>query len=212
MVTLDTDPYASGRYADTWKGQAEGEQLAIKAFRTHTEGNLEKIKQRFMREIVGWKYFVHPNVLPFKGVSETLFPFCIISPWLPNGNIIDYIRQNGMVNRFQLLAQAACGLEYLHSLDIVHADVNPGNILISGEGVARLSDFVICRIITDPTVVEPGSTTTSKPGSARYIAPELLNPSQFGLIASNPTKESDAYSFVMTAYGVYSSHIACGNH
>jgi len=56
--------------------------------------------------------------------------------------------------------------------------------------------------------VEPGSTTTSKPGVVRYMAPELLNPSQFSLVNSNPSKESDVYSLAMTAYEVSSSRAA----
>ena len=87
-----------------------------------------------------------------------------------------------------------------------------GNILITEEGNARLGDFGITGVITDPTVVEPGSTTTSKPGVVRYMAPELLNPSQFGLTNSNPSKESDVYSLAMTAYEVSSPRPALGHH
>jgi hypothetical protein len=43
-------------------------------------------------------------VVPFLGVSETLFPFCIISPWLPNGNIVEYTKKNREANRFQLVS------------------------------------------------------------------------------------------------------------
>jgi len=210
-VTLsDTIPYASGGFADIWKGQRDGRQVGIKAFRTQAAGNLDKIKRRFYREIIGWKYVVHPNVVPFSGISETLFSFCIINPWLSNGNILEFTRKNKRVNRLKLLAQAASGLEYLHSLGIVHSDVNPGNILISEDGAARLGDFGITGVITDPTVVEPGSTTTSKPGVVRYMAPELLNPSQFNLLNSNPTKESDVYSLAVTAYEVLTGILPYG--
>ena len=41
---------------------------------------------------------------------------------------------------------------------------------------------------------------TWKQGYVRYMAPELLNPSQFCLPNSNPTKESDVYSIAMTTY------------
>ena len=103
----------------------------------------------------------------------------------------------------------------------MHSDINPvsdqqvnrieaytdprhlqGNILITEEGNARLGDFGIIGIITDPTVMELGGTTTSKPGVCRYMAPELLNPSQFHLSNSNPSKESDIYSFAITAFEV----------
>lgn len=81
-----------------------------------------------------------------------------------------------------------------------------GNILITEEGDARLGDFGITSVITDPTLVEPDSTTTFKPGVVRYMAPELLNPSGFSLVNSNPSKESDVHSLAMTAYEVGSSH------
>jgi serine/threonine protein kinase len=53
--------------------------------------------------------------------------------------------------------------------------------------------------------MESGSTTSSKPGVVRYMAPELLDPPQFGLADSSPSKESDVYSLAMTTYEVRSS-------
>jgi len=67
------------------------------------------------------------------------------------------------------------------------------------------------RVITDPSVVERGSTTTSKPGVVRYMAPELLNPTQFRLNNNNPTKESDIYSLALTAYEVLTGIVPYGN-
>ena len=49
--------------------------------------------------------------------------------------------------------------------------------------------------------------TTSKSGVTRYMAPELLNPPQFGLTHSDPSKDSDVYSFAMTVYEVFPSHL-----
>ena len=74
--------------------------------------------------------------------------------------------------------------------------------MIDRNGIARWGDFGITGVITDPTVVEPGSTTTSEPRVSRYMAPELLDPSQFQLQYSKPTKESDVYSLAMSIYEV----------
>ena len=60
--------------------------------------------------------------------------------------------------------------------------------------------------MTDPTLVERDSITTSKTGYTRYLAPELLDPVKFGLRAANCSKESDVFSFVMTAYEVFPSY------
>jgi len=45
-VTLsDAIPYASGGFADIWKGELDGHQVCVKAFRTQTAANLDKIKR-----------------------------------------------------------------------------------------------------------------------------------------------------------------------
>ena len=45
MTLSNTIPYASGKFADTWKGEKDGQQVSVKAFRTQTTHNLEKIKR-----------------------------------------------------------------------------------------------------------------------------------------------------------------------
>jgi hypothetical protein len=59
--------------------------------------------QTFRREIDGGNYISHPNVLPVTEVSERLFPFCIMSPWMPDGNITQYIQTNPGANRLTLV-------------------------------------------------------------------------------------------------------------
>jgi len=45
----------------------------------------------------------HPNVLPVAGISKALYPFCIMSPWIPDGNITQHIRMNPGANRLTLV-------------------------------------------------------------------------------------------------------------
>ena len=49
------------------------------------------------------KHNPHPNVLSVVEVSETLLPLCIMSPWMPGGNIIQYIKVNPGANRLMLV-------------------------------------------------------------------------------------------------------------
>jgi len=49
------------------------------------------------------KHNPHPNVLPIINVSESLSPFCIMSPWTPDGNITQYIQMNLGANRLMLV-------------------------------------------------------------------------------------------------------------
>ena len=79
------------------------------------------------------------------------------------------------------------------------------NILIDHEGHARLADFGLLAIVSDP-----GHPTTSgsytKAGTTRWMSPELLNPEQFGFKDSRPTKESDCYALGMVIYEVLIGH------
>jgi len=45
----------------------------------------------------------HPNVLPVVRVSEALFPYCIMSPWMPDGNIAQYTQANPGADRLVLV-------------------------------------------------------------------------------------------------------------
>ena len=80
-----------------------------------------------------------------------------------------------------------------------------GNILVTEEGNACLGDFGIAAIITDLSVMERDSTTTTKKGAVHYMAPELLYPPRFGSKRSNHSKESDVFSFAMSTYEVFPS-------
>jgi len=53
------------------------------------------VSYQVYRRVVGdSKFNSHPNVLPVIRVSEALFPFCIMSPWMPDGNITQYTQMN----------------------------------------------------------------------------------------------------------------------
>jgi serine/threonine protein kinase len=105
-------------------------------------------------------------------------------------------------------------LEYLHSFDIVHGDIkgvrNPvlgseltltqqqKNVLISSQQRAMLSDFGLTSILLDPGNSQADTTmTTAMKGTIPWMAPELLDPMDFGLTHSKSTKHSDMYALGM---------------
>lgn len=50
-----------------------------------------------------WRALRHPNVLPLIGVTMTRSEFAMISDWMENGNINDFVKANPDVNRLELL-------------------------------------------------------------------------------------------------------------
>jgi serine/threonine protein kinase len=100
-----------GGYADVWKGQHCGRDVAVKVIRTCSNDDLQKIVgvsycscsrsvcpctdvawQRFCKEVVTWKTLRHPNVLPLIGVMMSESQFATISDWMFNGNINDFVK------------------------------------------------------------------------------------------------------------------------
>jgi len=59
--------------------------------------------QLYRRVIEESKLNSHLNVLPVIRVSEELFPFCIMSPWMPDGNITQYTQMNPGADRLKLV-------------------------------------------------------------------------------------------------------------
>jgi len=61
------------------------------------------IFQHSAKEIVGWKWLQHENLLPFLGVTTTPSPFSMVSPWMENGNIISFLKTTPDQNPFSLV-------------------------------------------------------------------------------------------------------------
>lgn len=70
--------------------------------------------QRFCKEAVAWKHLRHPNILPLLGATLRENRLCLISEWMDQGNIIDYLgrKEHSEVNRIELVScrlSLACG-------------------------------------------------------------------------------------------------------
>ena len=71
---------------------------------------------------------------------------------------------------------------------------------------ARLADFGLLTIISDPRNILPSSSYTEG-GTARWMSPELIAPKQFKLKKSRPTKQSDCYALGMVIYETVSGRL-----
>ena len=62
--------------------------------------------QRFCREGVAWKHLRHPNILPLIGVTVSNQRFAMVSAWMENGNINEFVKRDRHVNRVELVCVA----------------------------------------------------------------------------------------------------------
>jgi len=200
---------ASGGSSDVWKAQnQEGVVFALKVFRMNKQSNLAKSKKGFCKEVVIAKRVQHENVLPILGVQMTGSKLSIVSEWLGHGDMHAYLNNNKNVtiDRVDLLLGVTRGLDYLHSIDVVHGDLKSPNILIDKSGRPRLTDFgfsSITRNVNSVNVSTPGGR-----GTLRWCAPELLvlstkEEDQRKVLSVRPTRKSDSYSFAMVVIEIF---------
>ena len=64
--------------------------------------------QRFCREAIRWKALNHPNVLPLLGVTMEKRQFVMVSEWMENGNINEFVQSHPDVNLFELVSLHSC--------------------------------------------------------------------------------------------------------
>jgi len=132
---------ASGGIADTWRGSWNNQQVAFKAFRIYPPHDLQEAKKILWTLVPTWKRLAHENVLPFHDVDTSIFQLALVYDWGYNGNIMQYLESHPNASRSELvsvllcfarssfpdqyskLLQVAKGLQYLHSLDVVHGDL-----------------------------------------------------------------------------------------
>ncbi|KAG8937703.1 hypothetical protein FRC03_007920 [Tulasnella sp. 419] len=155
-------------------------KVAIKLLRIHDFGGEidreERLRKRFLREALLWRTLQHPNVVPLSGyfMSPNGSPI-LVSPCYKNGNIIQYLVKNPSSDRFSLALDIVNGLEYLHSVDIVHGDLKGENVPVDSAGCASVCDFGMSQSI-DESKNMAGLTTTNAylGGTERYMSPEIV--------------------------------------
>lgn len=123
----------------------------------------------------------HDHIVEYYGADfdEARSVLYIIQEWVPGGSIDSLLDKFGgtfaddVTHRYAL--DVARGLEYLHGKGIVHRDIKGGNVLVSDQGVAKLSDFGTSMMLADNTT-NAGAKTLC--GTPYFMAPEVLKGDQ----------------------------------
>ncbi|KAJ7815920.1 kinase-like domain-containing protein [Mycena leptocephala] len=200
---------AAGGFADVWKGLIRGETVCVKVMRVYQEADVEALLkeshtciENFYHEALIWRQLSHPNLLPFFGLyhlEDTKSRLCLISPWMENGDITRYLKNNSVgVNRLTLILDTGLGLEHLHSLKLVHGDLKAINVLVTQSGRAVLADFGLASVADSKVLL---STSSGKRGgTVRWHAPELF-------LEGRTSFASDVYAFSCVCYEIFTGDL-----
>jgi len=157
---------------------------------------------QFGREAIIWRQLSHPNVLPFFGVYTLEGRLCLVSPWIENGHLQQFLRNTSFdVSRASLMLDVTMGLEYLHGKYVVHGDLKATNILVTPSGRACIADFGLSTIVDKMSLQFTHSTSSVRGGTARYQAPELLSGESLNHFGS------DIYAFACVCYEIFTGKV-----
>ncbi|KAF9022811.1 kinase-like protein [Hymenopellis radicata] len=211
---------AGGGFSDVWAGiwrdGLQERRVAVKVLRSRLDDpeTERKMQQRLARELAVWKKMDHPHILPLYGIVSDFGRYdSMVCPWFENGSVTKYMERRGdllsMTDRLQLLIDVAHGLNYLHSLDIVHGDLTGSNILVNDKGQAVLCDFGLSSILAE---FQGQSCVTSNIGGAvRWADAALFRYTQNNDVDNDEpplvTPLSDIYSFGSVTLEILSGRI-----
>ncbi|AHG92309.1 protein kinase (plasmid) [Gemmatirosa kalamazoonensis] len=150
--------------------------------------------ERFAREIRMIARLQHPHILPLYDSGETNGLLYFVMPFVEGESLRARLDRSGALafdEATRVVRQVADALDYAHARGVVHRDVKPENILLTG-AQALLADFGIARTATESneTLTSVGVTL----GTPAYMSPEQA--------AAEPRvdRRSDIYSLACVAY------------
>lgn len=204
----------SGTYGTVYHGKWRGSDVAIKRIKkscfSGRSSEQERLTKDFWREAQILSKLHHPNVVAFYGVvpdgaGGTL---ATVTEFMANGSLRNVLlKKNRSLDRRRKLIiamDAAFGMEYLHSKNIVHFDLKCDNLLVNlrdpQRPICKVGDFGLSRIKRN-TLVSGGVR-----GTLPWMAPELLNGS-----SNRVSEKVDVFSFGIAMWEILTGEEPYGN-
>ncbi len=144
--------------------------VAIKVLKEEYLSN-EQFLKKFKREAQAAAKLTHANIVNVFDVGEEDGLHYIVMELIEGQTLKKYIEERGCLTWKETLAialQIASALDTAHRHNIIHRDIKPQNILMTDDGIPKVSDFGIAKAVTSTTVTSDGDAI----GSVHYISPE----------------------------------------
>jgi serine/threonine-protein kinase len=168
------------------------EIVAIKAIYPELTLNPE-LRERFLNEAKIQRRLQHPNIVQIREFLIEQGKFYIVMEFIEGETLTQYLRQLGRPmlasEVIPIFRQALEGLGFAHSQGVIHRDIKPSNIMLTRQGVVKLTDFGIARALGSAKLTRTGTAL----GTAAYMSPEQIQGTKLD-------HRADIYSLGITLY------------
>lgn len=200
------DDAIHGGMGSVWRVHHQGWNVDLAMKRPQpkffAEGS-EKRKEGFIAECEHWiSLGLHPNIVSCYYVRDIGGVPTVFSEWMSGGSLKDRIDDDtlykGSSEQIQkrilkIAIQSAGGLQYAHLNALIHQDVKPGNLLLTGEQDVKVADFGLARATLQSDRQNAGLTGGYTPA---YCPQEQMN-------GEKPARWMDIYSWALTVLEMY---------
>ena len=181
------------------KDQVLNRYVAIKILRDEFTTDEEFIK-RFSIEAQAAASITHPNIVSVFDVGNEGNLYYIVMELIKGKTLKEIIIEEGAALPWKwstnIAIQIASALETAHRNNIVHRDIKPHNIIITEDGIAKVTDFGIAKAVSNSTITAFGSTI----GSVHYFSPEHAR-------GGYTDSKSDLYSLGVVMYEMLTGRV-----
>lgn len=157
--------------------------------------------ERFIHEARATAALMHPNVVAVHDQGLALgFPFLVME-YVPGKTIREVLRAHGpftSAHALEIMKSVLAGLAAAHDAGFVHRDIKPENVLITNEGLVKVTDFGLARVISG----QPATTSTGAVllGTMAYLSPEQVSQQPID-------QRSDVYSAGILLYEMVTGRV-----
>ena len=174
------------------------QQVAIKLINPGLGGDI--IRRRFRNEMQILADLNHPNIARLFDGGETAdgVPYLMME-YVDGTPINAYCNDHNLSTeqRLKLFCTVCDAVQYAHQHLVIHRDIKPGNILVTSEGVPKLVDFGIAKLL--------GGTADTAATAMPFMTPEYASPEQ--VRGASVTTATDVYSLGVVLYELLSGRL-----
>jgi eukaryotic-like serine/threonine-protein kinase len=155
--------------------------------------------ERFKREARSVAQLQHPNIVTVIDRGEENGRQFIVFEYIDGENLKEHVVRNGRLDvreALEIAVEVARGLAFAHEQGLVHRDVKPQNILLNGDGRAKVTDFGIARTVDVDGMTQTGTVL----GTSNYIAPEQAS-------GERVDAHSDVYALGVVLYELLAGEV-----